>query len=669
MKKCIESAIVLMMFITALPAYSQPVDTVVSYVRSWLIDPLSMEKKPVAIDTALYPFHILHNAYRENISNTFLGNLGAPVLSNNFYSREKYDGFPFLSYYLPYLHLPLRVPYFNTRRPFTVLTYSMAGTKVNLEQTLHFVHTQNVNKDFNVGLLFDLFSSEGQYTYQKTKDNAFTFFSSYEKERYSMYMNLDFNKMDVQENGGVVDDNDLEDLSPKDIAVNLVESFNASYSRLNNQSLYLAHKYRFIRKNRDQGPDSTHLAATGGQRQLIEPSFSHTLLYERNYRLYSDRSPASGFYDTVLINNAFTRDSARYRNLRNNFRFEFLTDTTRKFSFLGRAGIVSEMVKYGHVIPADTVVHLKPPTIVDIPGGVVVIQNNDTTFNRFRDESYHNLGVNFFMQSSLTKYVKWDFLGEFFLSGYKQGDFSMKGGFDFNLPGKKIPIVLKADLEILKKRPGYFLNHYSSNHFAWRHDFADEASTVISGRLAFPVQKFEAGLTYGLFDNYMYFDTTAQPRQETTPLSVIALDISKHITAGKYRSVSKVEVQWTGNEGVLPLPFFSAFHSSYLEHRLYFRFTEGKIFYQLGFDFRYNTSFFGYAYMPATGIFYNQNEKKLGNYPYLDLFFNLKLKRTRFFLKLEHPLSGVIDANYFGALHYPMNGRAFKFGLSWTFYN
>jgi len=73
--------------------------------------------------------------------------------------------------------------------------------------------------------------------------------------------------------------------------------------------------------------------------------------------------------------------------------------------------------------------------------------------------------------------------------------------------------------------------------------------------------------------------------------------------------------------------------------------------------------------MPATGLFYNQVEKKLGNYPYLDLFLNLKLKRTRFFLKLEHVHSGLLNANYFGALHYPMNARMFKFGLSWTFYD
>lgn len=666
MKSAAVAISLLWLLFSATNACAQKADSIQSPTRSWIIDPLSMQKKYVPIDTVLYQFHILNKAYRNSFSNTFLGNIGAPVMSNLYYSRQAYPDFLFLSPYLPYIHYAVLNRYYNTHRPFTEIAYSTAGSKVNLEQTLHVIHTQNITKDFNAGLLYDIISSEGQYTNQKTKDNAFTFFTSFEKERYSLYVNYNLNKMKVNENGGIVNDMDLKELATKDIAVNLDETFNGSASSLGNRSFLLAHKYRFLRHTLEK--DSLRVDSTT-HRQLIEPSFSHILSFTLDHRSYKDQMPASGYYDHIYINPDRTNDSVSCRNLTNTLRFEFLTDTTRKFSFLGRAGITSELVKYGFVIPTDTFVHTKSPAVVPIPGAVIVFYNNDTIFRHYREVPYHNVGANFYMQSSLTKYVRWDFLGELFLLGYKRGDLSLQGGFDFSIPSKRMPLELTTRLVIKKERPEYFLNSYSSNHVVWDHNFADMASTVISGRLTMPEQKIYAGFIYGLFDNFVFLDTAAISRQETTPLSVIALDMEKRFEIGKFRSVNKASLQWTGNMSVLSLPFFCFYHSSYFEHRLYFKFTEGKIFYQVGFDFYYNTSFYAQAYMPATGLFYNQVEKKLGNYPYLDLFLNLKLKRVRFFLKLEHVNSGLLNASYFGALHYPMNARMFKFGLSWTFYD
>ena len=55
---------------------------------------------------------------------------------------------------------------------------------------------------------------------------------------------------------------------------------------------------------------------------------------------------------------------------------------------------------------------------------------------------------------------------------------------------------------------------------------------------------------------------------------------------------------------------------------------------QLGLDIFYFTSYYGDAYMPALGMFYIQNKKQIGNYPFADIFFNFKVKRARVFLKV-----------------------------------
>ena len=60
---------------------------------------------------------------------------------------------------------------------------------------------------------------------------------------------------------------------------------------------------------------------------------------------------------------------------------------------------------------------------------------------------------------------------------------------------------------------------------------------------------------------------------------------------------------------------------------------------------------------------------KAANYPYLDAFVNIRIKRARLFLKLEHANSYFMGYNYFMIPHYPMADMALKFGVSWKFYD
>lgn len=73
--------------------------------------------------------------------------------------------------------------------------------------------------------------------------------------------------------------------------------------------------------------------------------------------------------------------------------------------------------------------------------------------------------------------------------------------------------------------------------------------------------------------------------------------------------------------------------------------------------------------MPATGVFYVQNEMKTGNYPLINVFANIKIKRTRIFVGFDHLNYGLMGYDYFLSPYYPMNIRMFKYGIAWTFYN
>ncbi len=84
---------------------------------------------------------------------------------------------------------------------------------------------------------------------------------------------------------------------------------------------------------------------------------------------------------------------------------------------------------------------------------------------------------------------------------------------------------------------------------------------------------------------------------------------------------------------------------------------------------RLQSAFYADAYEPATARFYLQNEQRIGNYPYIDLHANLKLKRTRFFFILMNAASGFAGDNYYVAPNYPYYRRTFRIGVAWSFYD
>lgn len=67
--------------------------------------------------------------------------------------------------------------------------------------------------------------------------------------------------------------------------------------------------------------------------------------------------------------------------------------------------------------------------------------------------------------------------------------------------------------------------------------------------------------------------------------------------------------------------------------------------------------------------FYNQREIEVGNYPFMNLYANMKLSRTRFYVMMSHINQGLTGKNYFAMPHYPMNPRRFQLGLSVDFAN
>ena len=84
----------------------------------------------------------------------------------------------------------------------------------------------------------------------------------------------------------------------------------------------------------------------------------------------------------------------------------------------------------------------------------------------------------------------------------------------------------------------------------------------------------------------------------------------------------------------------------------------------------YNTAYYANAYNPALQMFYLQNDTKIGNYGYLDVFVKAKIIRSRLTLlaKLTH-VWGNAFTQYYLTPHYPSKDFGFSIGVSWRFHD
>ena len=117
----------------------------------------------------------------------------------------------------------------------------------------------------------------------------------------------------------------------------------------------------------------------------------------------------------------------------------------------------------------------------------------------------------------------------------------------------------------------------------------------------------------------------------------------------------------------LPVPALNVYTN------LYLRFKVARVLaVDLGGDLRYFTKYAAPDYSPALGQYTIQDNGaanvETGNYPIVNVYANMHLKHTRFFVMMSH-VNASAGGERFLTPHYPINGRIFRFGVSWNFFN
>jgi len=621
---------------TPVPGYEAD-STFTTGSRQWTLSPDFTTEIPVPLDTAFSLFHRYRTADRYSDFNAYTGNYGLPLYQVNFFDREwRPDRFLY-AYYLPFMFTPSNTLFINTHVPFTELKWSNGGARSVSEQTFRIRHSQNVNRRLNFGLIYDIVYNIGQYNLQKAIDKNFLLHGSYNSNAYNAYFSAGINNHVSEENGGIISKDDLNLYAPEGVPFVLTELSNAT-STLRNRYLMMVQRY---------APGGKRDTVTGEVLKSGPITFSHIGILEWNRRRYSDNYPASGFYDTIMINKGITADSLQQRTLSNTIRVDFAAGRTDRFRIGAGAGIRSELRSFGQIMPGDTLT--RPDTVSRHMNSLVLT-----------GKVFNNIGSKF----------GWTATGDLWFQGYRAGDFIVDGRIYKEFETRRLGMITwDATGTIASYTPSFWYYTWGSNNFAWQLDHKREFRLMAGSSLQWPELKLRLKFNYAIVDNFTGMGHGSIPSQFEGGLSVLALTAKKEFVVWKLHLDNTLLLQQSTNTDVLDLPLITARSAFFFDHVFRFRSTGGELSLQLGAEAMIHTPYYAMSYMPATGRYFSQNDTRTGNYPFVNAFINLKIKRTRIFVMADHLNSGLTGYEYFLVPGYPLNIRMIKYGLAWTFYD
>ena len=386
-------------------------------------------------------------------------------------------------------------------------------------------------------------------------------------------------------------------------------------------------------------------------------SFIHTAdftTYRRIYEAYA--TPENYYLDTYKVKERLAGDSIYDKtsnwNLRNTFAIALLEG-------------FNKWIKTGaKVFATHTLSHYVLPDSV-----------GTTSWNE------HSVAVGAQLSKTQGKSLHFNVTGDVAVVGYNVGEIKIDGGVDLNFPLLGDTMTLAASGFYHHVKPSFYFRHYQSRHLWWD---SDDLSMIdhlrAQGVLNYAKTRTRFRFAFDEIKNYAYFASSftnsddngrlynmAYSRQASSPITVLTAEVAQDLAFGPLHWETTLTWQKSTNQNVLPLPAINAYTN------LYLRFKIARVLNcDFGADARFFTKYAAPDYFPSLGQYTvqeNENKQKIGGYPVINAYFNFKLSRARFFVMMSHVNCGSGNKEYFFTPNYPLNGRVFRFGISWDFAN
>ena len=608
--------------------------------RSWRINERTGERYTATPDTLLYNYQQTTLPDGNSVAMGYLGNLGSPVISKLFFDRGEGSQFFFYDAYYPYNMDVDKQLFFNTRIPYSRINYQRSGSNMNKEERLETRFTMNFNRHLNFGFDLDFINAKGFYASQAAKQNNFSVYGNYLSDRIEVHAFASQTSATNYENGGITDSTFItnpelieQSFNSQDIPTRFVDTWN----RVKTKQYYLSARYNL-------GYNEPTL--TPGDKKFVPvASLILTSRYKDQYRRFLSYDTARvtlpngdvvGKIDTLYTNNYYKSavdDSTRFSTFKNTLALSM------------REGF-RDWVKFGLTVFVEH--ESRSFNLLDTVADGRYRHNEQTTT------------IGGILSKQQGKYLRFNAEADLGVLGENLGEFRLSGNIKttFNIAGKDANLIGEAYIKNLK--PKFLERQYHSKYFWWNNDFDDTRRVYIGGKLVIPFTKTTLSVGVENIQNLIYFDKTSLPFQENENIQVVSARIDQDFKFGIFNWNNSIVYQTSSNEEAIPLPTLSAYSNIFLKTKIVDELTL-----QLGVDAHYHTEYYAPGYEPALLQFYNQREKKVGNYPIVTGYANMHLKQMRFFVMMYNIADLVIEKpNYFSLPNYPVNPTLFKLGVS-----
>ena len=551
--------------------------------------------------------------------------------------------------------------------PYSEIRYVL--TSSDKEQHLNFRFGRQITSRLFISFAINSDFSPGVFKNDQSINNYFWINAHYltKNKRYGATLYFYRNKLEMQENGGIVNDEDYSLHSESD---NLVINTNLTTATnfIKSTGTGLDHYFNLlpqttqvkVKETQPSSPindslfvdsllfeqdsivDSINIQNRTKEKKFTLGRICHQFSYQRNQLFYNESSPTVAFYQPfdTLLNSTNSTDTTIVYSIKN----------TLKWNNLGYR-------KYNDDIPfylyAGLTYDYSKVKLYDYLEGEIIT-----------DRNYQQLSVNGGVIVNLFKSTRITGQAELITLGYQIGDFDVKGQWkQFVGTSSKNWGVATFDTEIRRQSANWFEKSYYSNHFRWENEF--NAATYLTFNLKYNYKSYCIGVRQTSIAQYIYFGTDARPTQFDGMFSIREAYLSFNQSLGRFEFEGFACVQKASNEEVMHLPLFLG--------RLRFAYSQ-PVFHkaatiQPSLTVQYFTKYHADAYMPATRTFYLQNEVEIGNFPFIDLALSIKVKKANIYVAYSNMFLLTGNYNSFIAPHYPMRDSKFFFGINWRLFN
>lgn len=639
---------------------NKPVKVKPSY--AWqMLPPLGLHET-VGIDTSFINYSLRSVPSLVSPAYATTGNLGAEGREMLYFRRQDYSDFFFRDALAAWLPVKGNHTYYNTRIPMTLVGYNTGGGRQDAQDRLTMVFSGNAGPKLQIGANLDYLYSKGMYANQADKNLTYGMSASYMGDRYELQTFYNHSHAALKENGGITDvlyithPEELQggnsSINPKNIPTRL----SAAHNRLVDEEFMMNHRYKVGYWHVDPPTHETEADTLETRTYIPVSSFIWTFDLNRGRHVFdnTNMTQAEEFWSHRYLSSERTHDETKYLTVTNTLGVSLLEGFHRWAKF-GLAGYVTHEYKRYTQTP-DTVSMATPlPDDLEASDIIGLIPHI---------YSENRLWVGAQLTKQRGSILRYEATGRIGMMGATAGDIEASGSVTGRLPLRGDTTSLTAYGQFSNREVPYLLKRYVSNHFVWDNDFGKTRRVRLGGRLGVDRTRTYVDVGVENVQNCVYFDAAGMPVQHGGNVQVLSASLRQNFAVKALHWDNYLTWQTSSDQTVIPLPKLTIYSNLYVEFKV-----ARVLGVQLGVDCDYYTKYYAPGYQPATMSFTNQQQVKLGNYPFMNLYANMKLDKARFYVMMSHINQGMCGNNYFAVPDYPLNPRRFQLGVSVDFTN